>query len=582
LDRLLRLAAFQNPEFYKTQAMRLSTFGKPRVIACGEDLSRHIALPRGLLQEVLALCESHDVAVDVADHRFDGNLLKVDFHGDRRPAQSEAVKALAACDDGILCAPTAFGKTAVAAQLIAKRKVNTLVLVHRRHLMDQWRERLASYLGLSIKDIGQIGSGKTAKTGRLDVAVIQSLIRKGEVKDIVAEYGQVIVDECHHVSAFSFERVLRKVKAKYVVGLTATPIRKDGHHPIIVMQCGPIRFNVSSKKQAAASAFRYEVIPRLTDFTVPAEWNGIGIQEVYTALVHDEQRTDLIVSDVVSAIEEGRFPLLLTERTDHLQLLLEKLLKRVPNVFVMKGGMGKKQREALASEISAIPPEQPRVIIATGRYVGEGFDDPRLDTLFLAMPISWRGTLQQYVGRLHRLHKDKSVIRVYDYVDSCIPVLHRMYDRRLKGYKAVGYTVARLSDAEDPQADLRFAAIERIAVQAATAFEEARGCRVESVESDTRGFDLISRRVTPEFSRGSTETRFIEVKGRASVGEIALTANEYKTAQRLGEDYWLYVVFNCASAPQVTTIQNPVRFDWEPLSKIDCYRIGADTILKGP
>jgi hypothetical protein len=345
------------------------------------------------------------------------------------------------------------------------------------------------------------------------------------------------------------------------------------------MQCGPIRFNVSSKKQAAASTFRYEVIPRLTDFTVPAEWNGIGIQEVYRALVHDEERTDLIVADVVSAIADGRFPLLLTERTDHLQFLLEKLLRRVPNVFVMKGGMGKKQRAALAAEISAVPEGQPRVILATGRYVGEGFDDARLDTLLLAMPISWRGTLQQYVGRLHRLHKDKSVIHVYDYVDSCIPMLHRMYDRRLKGYKAVGYTVAQLSDAEDPQADLRFAAIERIAVQATTAFEEARGCRVESVESDTRGFDLISRRLPSEVSQGS-ETRFIEVKGRAAVGEIALTANEYKTAQRLGEGYWLYVVFNCASAPQVTTIQNPARFDWEPLSKIDCYRIGADTILK--
>lgn len=276
LDRLHRLAAFQNPEFYKTQAMRLSTFGKPRVIGCAEDLAHHIALPRGLLQDVLYLFQSHGIGVDIIDHRFIGLPIDVDFHGDRRAAQTEVAKALAACDDGILCAPTAFGKTAVAAQLIAMRKVNTLVLVHRRHLMDQWRERLALFLGLNIKDIGQIGGGKTVKTGRLDVAVIQSLIRKGEVKDIVAEYGQVIVDECHHVSAFSFERVLRKVKAKYVLGLTATPIRKDGHHPIILMQCGPIRFNVSSKKQAAASAFRYEVIPRLTDFTVPAEWNDIG------------------------------------------------------------------------------------------------------------------------------------------------------------------------------------------------------------------------------------------------------------------------------------------------------------------
>jgi superfamily II DNA or RNA helicase len=382
-----------------------------------------------------------------------------------------------------------------------------------------------------------------------------------------------------HVSAFSFERVLRTVKAKHVVGLTATPIRKDGHHPIILMQCGPIRFNVSSKKQAAASAFQYEVIPRLTEFTVPPEWNGIGIQDIYTALVNDEVRTDLIVSDVVSAIEEGCFPLLLTERTDHLQILLERLARKVPNVFVMKGGMGKKQRESVASEINAVPEDRRRVIIATGRYIGEGFDDPRLDTLFLAMPISWRGTLQQYVGRLHRLHKDKHLVRVYDYVDASVPVLNRMYDKRLKTYKAVGYTVAQPSAEQDAQGDLRFATIERIAVQAAIAFEEARGWKVESVESDTRGFDLISRRAVVEIALKPIETRFIEVKGRASVGEIALTANEYKTAQRLGEDYWLYVVFDCASQPKVTLIQNPARFDWEPLSKIDCYRIGAETLL---
>jgi len=579
LDRLVRLAAFQNPEFYKTQAMRLSTFGKPRVIACAEDLLHHIALPRGLLQEVLDLFRTQSIAVDITDHRFTGVPIQADFHGDRRVSQTEAAKALASCDDGILCAPTAFGKTAVAAQLIAMRKVNTLVLVHRRHLMNQWRERLALFLGLSSKEIGQIGGGKTSQTGRLDVAVIQSLIRKGKVKDIVAEYGQVIVDECHHVSAFSFERVLRKVKARYVVGLTATPIRKDGHHPIILMQCGPIRFNVSSKKQAAASAFQYEVIPKLTEFTVPSEWNGIGIQEIYTALVNDERRTDLIVADVVGAIEDGRFPLLLTERTNHLQLLLERLGRHVPNVFVMKGGMGKKQRDALASEIKAVPEDQQRVIIATGRYIGEGFDDARLDTLFLAMPISWRGTLQQYVGRLHRLHENKHIVRVYDYVDASVPVLNRMYEKRLKAYKAVGYTVTRPSGEQEAQADLRFAAIERIAVQAAIAFEEARGCKVESVESDTCGFDLISRRMVSDISRERIETRFIEVKGRAAVGEIALTANEYKTAQRLGDDYWLYVAFNCASQPQVTLIQNPARFDWEPLSKIDCYRIAAETIL---
>jgi hypothetical protein len=581
LDRLMRLAAFQNPEFYRAQAMRLSTFGKPRVIACAEDLRHYLALPRGLLKDILDLFDSHRIAVKVTDHRFGGVPVEFDFHGERRPTQIEAARALAVYDEGVLCAPTAFGKTAIAANLIALRKVNTLVLVHRRQLMDQWRERLALFLGLATKDIGQIGGGKNTQTGRLDLAVIQSLIRKGEVKDIVAEYGHVIVDECHHVSAFSFERVLKKVKAKYVVGLTATPVRKDGHHPIILMQCGPIRFNAGSKKQAAASAFQYEVIPKLTEFTVPPEWNDIGIQEIYTALVHDEQRSDLIVADVVAAIEDGRFPLLLTERTDHLELLFEKLVRRVPNIFVMKGGMGKKQRDALASEISAVADGQPRLILATGRYIGEGFDDARLDTLFLAMPISWRGTLQQYVGRLHRLHADKRIVRVYDYVDASVPVLNRMYEKRVKAYEAVGYSLAQPSGEPEVQPDLRFATIERIAVQAVIAFEEARGCKVETVEVDTRGFDLISRRALSVTEGERVATRFIEVKGRAAVGEIALSANEYKTALSLGDDYWLYVVFNCASQPKVTTIQNPARFDWEPLSKIDCYRLGSETILKG-
>ncbi len=255
---------------------------------------------------------------------------------------------------------------------------------------------------------------------------------------------------------------------------------------------------------------------------------------------------------------------------------MRELERVVPNVFVMKGGMGKRQREALATQVASVPYDQQRVILATGRYIGEGFDDARLDTLFLAMPISWRGTLQQYVGRLRRLHQNKRVVRVYDYVDTKVPVLNRMYEKRLKAYKAVGYTVTR---PEEVQADLKFAAIEQIAVQAAVAFEEARGCKIESVESDTRGFDLISRRLLTQMAQRRIETRFIEVKGRAGVGEIALTANEYKTAQCLGDDYWLYVVFNCMSHPQVTLIQNPIRFDWEPLSKIDCYRIGAETLL---
>ncbi len=242
VDRLIRIAAFQNPEFYKAQSMRLSTYGKPRVISCSEVFPEHLGLPRGCMEEVIRVFKSHHINVEVHDERTAGRQIDVSFQGELRPEQQDAVEQVLAYDQGILCAPTAFGKTVVGACLIAKRAVNALILVHRRQLMDQWRERLAAFLALPIGHIGQYGGGKTKRTGLIDVAVIQSLQRKGAVEDFVADYGHVIVDECHHLSAVTFERILREVKAKYVLGLTATPTRKDGHQPIIYMQCGPIRF----------------------------------------------------------------------------------------------------------------------------------------------------------------------------------------------------------------------------------------------------------------------------------------------------------------------------------------------------
>jgi superfamily II DNA or RNA helicase len=445
-NRLLRLAAFQNPEFYKAQAMRLSTFDKPRVIACGEDLANHIALPRGCFSDLLALLETHRIKPLIQDERFAGTPIDVDFHGHLRPLQEEAVANIVVHDEGILCAPTAFGKTAVAAWLIAARKVNSLVLVHRQQLMDQWRERLAMFLQLPAKSIGEIGGGKTNRTGCVDVAVIQSLHRKEIVKDYVAEYGQVIVDECHHISAFTFEQVMRQVKARYVVGLTATPTRKDGHHPIIYMQCGPIRFNLSARKMTETNPFEHRVIPRVTEFQMPPENSDVTIQDIYAALVDDRSRNELITADLLRSLEAGRSPLLLTARTEHLKYFSEKLASVVKNLFVLKGGMSKKQRQSTADALAAVPLGDQRVILATGSYIGEGFDDARLDTLFLAMPISWKGTLQQYVGRLHRLHDNKHVVQVYDYVDSYVPMLARMYERRLKGYAAIGYTVQQRED----------------------------------------------------------------------------------------------------------------------------------------
>jgi len=441
LNRLLRLAAFQNPEFYKAQAMRLSTYAKPRVITCGEEFANHIALPRGCLADVTALLKAHSIEPELRDERFAGTPIDVEFRGELRPLQHQAVSKIADHDNGVLCAPTAFGKTAVAAWLIAHRRVNTLVLVHRQQLLDQWRARLAMFLGLPLNSIGQIGGGKTNRTGGIDVALLQSLHRKEEVKDFVAEYGQVIVDECHHISAFTFEQVMKQVKARYVLGLTATPTRKDGHHPIIYMQCGPIQFSFSARKMAEETPFEHQVIPRYTELRLALDQADVTIQGVYAALVHDRQRNEMIASDLIGAVQAGRSPLLLTGRTEHLKDFAAQLSGLLKNVFVLKGGMGKKQRQAVAEALAVVPAIEQRVILATGSYIGEGFDDARLDTLFLAMPISWKGTLQQYVGRLHRLHESKRVVQVYDYVDAHVPMLARMYARRLKGYSALGYSI---------------------------------------------------------------------------------------------------------------------------------------------
>jgi superfamily II DNA or RNA helicase len=441
LNRLLRLAAFQNPEFYKAQAMRLSTYDKPRVIACGQEFAQHVAVPRGCLSEVLAVLDAHKIRPVVRDERFAGVPITAEFQGRLRPFQEEAVGKITAHDEGILCAPTAFGKTAVAAWLIAKRKVNTLVVVHRQQLLDQWQERLAMFLDLPAKSIGHIGGGKADRTGCVDVAVIQSLYRKDAVKDFVAEYGQVIVDECHHISAFTFEQVMRQAKAKYVVGLTATPTRKDGHHPIIYMQCGPVRFNMSARTMTETTPFEHKVTPRHTEFRMAADVTEVTIQDVYAALVDDAARNEMIVRDVVNSLESGRCPLLLTGRTEHLQYFAARLASMAKHIFVLKGGMGKKQRRETAAAMAAVPEEESRVILATGSYIGEGFDDARLDTLFLAMPVSWKGTLQQYVGRLHRLHDNKRFVQVYDYVDDNVRMLARMYERRLKGYAAIGYVI---------------------------------------------------------------------------------------------------------------------------------------------
>jgi len=443
-NALARLAAFQNPEFYKAQAMRLPTYDKPRIIACAEDYPKHIALPRGCLEEMCEMLDGLKIPLKIDDQRQQGEPLDVTFVGKLRPDQELAATALGKHETGILAATTAFGKTVLAAAMIARRGVNTLILVHRKQLMDQWVERLAQFLDIEEKQIGRLGGGRKKLTGKLDIAIIQSLVRKGEVKDLVADYGHLVIDECHHLSAHSFELVARRAKARYILGLSATVTRKDGHHPILFMQCGPVRHRVDAKDQASKRPFSHEVIVRPTGFRMPMETEEnprLAFQQICEAIYQDPKRNRLIASEILDAVRAGRTPLVLTERTEHLNLLRKLLGDDLPHIITLKGGMPAKELKAAIASLSTIPESEPRVILATGRFVGEGFDDSRLDTLFLTMPVSWRGTIAQYAGRLHRLHVGKKVVRVFDYADLDVPMLSRMFDRRCAGYEEVGYTI---------------------------------------------------------------------------------------------------------------------------------------------
>ena len=436
-NRLIRLAAFQNPEFYKAQAMRLSVWDKPRVIGCAENYPQHIALPRGCLDAARELLRDNGIHCDLRDERYGGEPLDVTFVGKLRPDQQLAVAAMLSDDAGVLCAPTAFGKTVVAAAMIANRGVNTLVLVHRTELLKQWQARLQTFLGTRKGTIGTIGGGKTKPTGNIDIAVMQSLSRQGEVNPMVEGYGHVIVDECHHLGAVSFDAILKRTKAKYVLGLTATPIRRDGQQPIIFMQCGPIRHTAA---KPAGAPHDLEVAPYSLHARIDLPLEA-GIQDVFRRLANDQGRTAAIAGEIGRTFSQGRKVLVLTERTDHLEAISVALGGEIPQLFVLHGRMSRKQRAALIEQLDALPSEAPRVLLATGKLVGEGFDHPPLDTLVLAMPVSWKGTLQQYAGRLHREHASKTDVRIIDFVDTGHPVLLRMWDKRRRGYNAMGYRI---------------------------------------------------------------------------------------------------------------------------------------------
>lgn len=449
-----RIASFSNPEFFKKQSIRFSTLGTPRYISCASIEQNYLSIPRGCLDEVIDLFNFASISYRIDDKRQTGDTIKkFRFLGKLRPNQKKAVNTLLKHDNGILNAPTAFGKTIAAIAIIANRKVNTLILVHNKILLNQWEERL--HVFLEEAEIGIIGGGKSRSTSQIDVATYQSFIDKktNTIKPLIYNYGQIIIDECHHLSAPSYELVANEIHAKYILGLTATPNLRDGHQKIMTMQAGPLRCKVQSQtdKNFQQILNRIEIPGRPPSELTDTE-NRPHISQVYNWLSNSEIRNERIVHDVVTEIKNGAYCIVLTERRNHASILHQLLSDQKIKSVLLHGGL-KKENKNIADESI----DTAQVIVATGKYIGEGFDFDKLDTLFLALPISWSGLLSQYVGRIHRSHQNKKVIKVYDYVDTQLPMLERMYKKRAKGYKALGYSFplySPLFDSDQNQREL--------------------------------------------------------------------------------------------------------------------------------
>ena len=443
ISYLKRLASFTNPEFYEKQKLRLPIYKTPRVISCFEEDERFLKLPRGCIDKIKDICEKSNVKLIINDMRKKGNSTNYKFIGKLNKKQEDVKNELLKYETGILCATTGFGKTVIGAKIISELKTNALVLVNRNNLLEQWKEKLSYFFNIDKKEIGQLGASRNNLNGKLDIASFQSLAKKDNLEEIVKDYGLIIVDECHHVAAFSFEKVLKSVRSKYVYGLTATPTRKDGWHKIIYMQCGDIRARVTNRELKQNKEMEHIVIVKNTGYKyiTSEEKENIQISEILNDMCHNIFRNNMIIQDIKRCVSEGRIPIVLTERVEHLKIL-EKDLEgiNVPMV-IYKGAMGKKKAKEIKEILNeADKNSKPRIILATSSSIGEGFDDSRLDTLFLTMPVSWKGRILQYVGRLHREHKDKSKVIVYDYLDN-MKILEKMYSKRVKGYKIAGYEI---------------------------------------------------------------------------------------------------------------------------------------------
>lgn len=436
-----RLASFANPVFYMKQRNRMSVRDVPMVIDCSKEDEKYIKIPRGTLEYLIDLCNENHVRTNIKDIRNDGEKIDIKFNGSLRDDQSIALKEMLKYETGILEAPTGFGKTVTCCKLIAERSVNTLIIVFSLQLIKQWEERLKFFL--NINDVGQIGGGKNKVTNRVDIASIKTIYNNGKFNDIVKNYGMIIIDECHHSSAYTYESALNTVNAKYVYGVSATPEKENGHTPIINMQCGNIRYKVDLKEFNKNLNLSMKVYPKKLHLNfVDKNIIDYSLNEIYSFISKDVIRNSIVIKDIEKEFNEGKNILVLTERIEHLEYLNERLSKLTKNIFIYRGGLGKKvlkKYDELNSNLTHN--KENKIIIATSSCIGEGFDDSSLEVLFLTMPISGINRIIQYTGRLHRTNQNKKEIIVYDYIDDNFLQTRNMFLKRKKTYEKMGYEI---------------------------------------------------------------------------------------------------------------------------------------------
>ena len=439
LSSLKYAASLHNPEYYEKERLRFSTWSTPRFIRCYRETLDRLFLPRGLRAQAEKIISESGSRLVVSEECSDPQAAAYEFGAALTVEQQAAFDALVEHDLGVLVAPPGSGKTVIACALIAHHGMPTLVIVDRQPLVEQWRERLVDHLGLEQKQIGQLGGGRRRSKGTIDIATVQSLAWREDLEELGLSYGFVVVDECHHVPAVTFERCVRQLAVRRWVGLTATPYRRDGLQGLITMYCGPIRHRIGIRA-GGSSLIQLQLVVHKTDHSVP-EPEDQGIQQIFRGLVEDEERTDRICADVHHAVAAGRNCLVLTQWTEHVQRLVSSLEKLGTEPMVLYGGMSKKVRTKVVEQLSRGVPGVGLVLVATGSLLGEGFDCPPLDTLFLAFPLAFKGRLVQYVGRVLRPLEDKMSVEVHDYVDIQVPVLARMHAKRLPAYASLGFDV---------------------------------------------------------------------------------------------------------------------------------------------